>query len=246
MLRERSEAWRLGSCHDGGPAVPAPRPARLNLDATVRAALDAQDTLAAGGPPRPSTRRFWFGTLVSLLVVIAVVAWFGAGRLQRALEIGASGPAEPRRPTLGEAHRAALVDAINGLRQLQAASTPNLAYSVYASRVMFAKADVDRYLTASAPAETKDRVREVLDLHLLASAAWKARSLNAREAWESVGQDPALDLCPAARRIVDFAEQPASQSRAHTRGVAIASAIPLLWECAAERIGALERGLTGT
>jgi hypothetical protein len=247
--RELEDALRQALAAEAAPAAPstagAPArarpaaPARLDAEATLKEALAAHDALSAPAEPRPPARRFWFGVLVSALVVVAGVAWFGAGRLQDALEIGTPRPAV-RQPTVVETQRAALAQAVSGLRQLQTASTPSLGYSVYASRVMFAKSDVDRFLASGAPAEMKDRVREVLDIHLLASAAWKARNLNEPTAWESVGQDPALDLCPAARRIVDFAEQPANVSRAQARGAAIASAIPVLWECADERIAALE------
>ena len=39
---------------------------------------------------------------------------------------------------------------------------------------------------------------------------------------------------------MDSAETLANASRAQARGVAVAAAIPLLWECAAEKIAALE------
>jgi hypothetical protein len=69
--------------------------------------------------------------------------------------------------------------------------------------------------------------------------------MDSKEAWEAVGRDPAIDLCPSARRVIDFAETPANQSRAYARGLSVAGAIPLLWECAGERLNALEGAASG-
>jgi hypothetical protein len=144
-------------------------------------------------------------------------------------------------PPPAQQHRAALDEIVSSLRQLQSASTPTAPMSVYASRVGFAKADVDRFIGATAPGPERTAVREVLEIHMLAAAAWKARALDQKENWEAVGQDPAIDLCPSVKRVVDFATQPPDVSRAQARGAAVASAIPLLWECAAARIAALDR-----
>ena len=52
-------------------------------------------------------------------------------------------------------------------------------------------------------------------------------------------------LCPPLRLVADFTAQPESVSRAQARGAAVAGALPLLWECANERIAALEQTLAG-
>jgi len=113
---------------------------------------------------------------------------------------------------------------------------------VYSSRVIFARTDVDRFMASTAPGPVRAQLREVLDVHLLAVAAWRARTLDQKDVWEAVGQDPAIDLCPSVKRIVDFATQPENVSRAQSRGVAVASAIPLLWECAAQKLAVLDQG----
>ena len=122
------------------------------------------------------------------------------------------------------------------------ASSPATAQSVYSSRVIFAKTDVDRFMASTAPGPARARLREVLDVHLLAAAAWRARSLDQKDVWEAVGQDAAIEICPSVKRIVDFATQPENVSRAQSRGVAVASAIPLLWECAAQKLAVLDPG----
>jgi hypothetical protein len=129
---------------------------------------------------------------------------------------------------------------LRALKDIQTVSTPAVQYSVYSGRVAFAKADVNRYLGMAVAPELTSAVRDTMSLHVLATAAWRARTLESKDAWEAVGQDPAIELCPSARRVIDFADVPAGQSRAHARGVAVAASIPLLWECAGARLSALE------
>ena len=76
-------------------------------------------------------------------------------------------------------------------RTLQAASSPDASLSVYSSRVTYAKADVNRFLPSTASGPSRTAAREVMDIHILAEAAWKARTLEQKDAWEAVGQDPA-------------------------------------------------------
>ena len=187
-------------------AAPTRPPAAPNrdLDAVMRAAVEAED--AAAAPPETPA---------------------------------ASAPAPPP-PPLDEQQRAALGEIVKSLNKLQAGSALSTGLSVYGSRVAFAKSDVERFLESTAPGPARTGVREVLDIHLLAAAAWRARSLDEKDVWEAVGQEPAIDLCPSVRRVVDFAVQPAGVSRAQARGVALASSVPLLWECAAQKLAALE------
>jgi hypothetical protein len=139
------------------------------------------------------------------------------------------------------APRAALDEIVSSLRQLQSASNPTTPMNVYTSRVGFARADVDRFIGATTPGPQRTAVREIIEIHMLAAAAWKARALDQKETWEVVGQDPAIELCPSVKRVVDFGRQPPDVSRVQARGAAVASAIPLLWECAAAKIAALDR-----
>jgi hypothetical protein len=90
---------------------------------------------------------------------------------------------------------------------------------------------------------TRTAVTEALSLHLLAANAWRAKTLNERERWETIGDDPLAELCAGTKRLLTVSEDPANMSRAHWRGVTLAASVPLLWDCAAERLAALERGL---
>jgi hypothetical protein len=232
------------------PAPPAPRPAgprpaappKLNLDRTIRTALSEQAALAAktrriGGKPR--TRVAWLVLFTILAAGIAATIYF-AGHLEAPPETPVVASAPPP-PPLNQQQRAALDEIMKSLRQLQAASNPNSSFSVYSSRVTFAKADMDRFIGSTAPGPDRAAVREVLDIHMLAVAAWKARTLEQKDAWEAVGQDPAIDLCPSVKRVVDFSVQK-ENATAQARGVAVASAIPLLWDCAGAKIAAIDRG----
>jgi hypothetical protein len=215
-------------------------PAKLNLDSTIRTALTQQSELAAAGAARPAPRRrrTW-------LLLFAVAALGLSAAIYFGLDTGAPpGPPAAEAPAarpLDQQQRAALDETLKSLRQLQAASSAGTTLSVYSSRVIFAKSDVERFMGAMPPGPARDRVREVLDIHVLAAAAWRARSLDQKEAWEAVGQDPAADLCPSVKRVVDFAAQPENVSRAQSRGAAVASAIPLLWECAGEKLATLDQ-----
>jgi hypothetical protein len=140
--------------------------------------------------------------------------------------------------------RAALDEIVTSLRQLQADTTPSVSLNDYASRVAVTRLSVER-LASAAPEPVRVRAQEVLDLHRLAAGAWRARTIDDRAEWARVGQDPAIDLCPPVKRAVDAVSQPAGASRARARGVAVGGALLQLWECAAEKVAALERTPAG-
>jgi hypothetical protein len=182
----------------------------------------------------------WLLAVVALGATAAIYLVLGFDALPVAPVGPASAPAPA--PGVGEQQRAALDQIVRSLRQLQASSSPGTSLSVYSNRVIFARTDLDRFIGSTAEGAVRARLREVLDIHALAAAAWRARTLDQKDLWEAVGQDPAIDVCPSVKRIVDFAAQPVNVSRAQARGVAVASAIPLLWECAGQKLDALEQG----
>jgi hypothetical protein len=222
------------------PRVRAVTP-RLNVDATVKRAMDAQK--AARSAPRADTSRFWFGAVVVVLALGGVALWLGLHALDEDTRLAPRDEtaAVVAAGTTAAADRAAFADVMRALKDIQTVSTPTAPYSIYSSRVAFAKAPVQHYMSSRAAPELTSGVRDTMDLHLLAMTAWRARTLESREAWEAVGRDPALDLCPGARQAVDGADTAPGQSRPHARGVAVAAAIPQLWECAATRLSDLER-----
>jgi hypothetical protein len=217
-------------------------PARLNLDSEIRSALQQQAELTPPAPPRsprPSRGRLvWLGLF--LVIGLGAAAAIHLAGPQATLTLPSTGAPAPRP---ADPQRAALAGVVKSLRELHAVATSTTSVSVYSTRVTGAKAEAERYLIASPPGVTRTRVREALDLHILAVNAWRAKSLDQKESWESVGLDPSVDLCPPLRLVADFAAQKEKVSRAQTRGAAVASALPLLWECANERIASLEQGL---
>ena len=245
VMREALAAESKPSAPPAGPSPGVPRwsPPKLNLDTTIRTALTQQAALSAGAKrpaAAPRTRVVWL-LLFAIVGLGAAVALYFAGTAETPPATTAGSAPAPA-PPLDVQQRAALSETLKSLRTLQAASSPNTSMSVYSSRVAFAKSDVERFLVSIAPGPARRGVREVLDVHLLAAAAWKARTLEQKDMWEAVGQDPAIDLCPSVKRIVDFAAPPAENlTRAQARGVAVASSVPLLWECAAQKLAVLEQ-----
>jgi len=223
------------------PSAPA-APAKLSPDTTtIRAALSQQTAIkrqTPGTPARPAPR-----TRVVWLVLFAIVAFGAVAALYFAGAPDAPAPAPvasmPARAPLDQ--RTALNEVASSLRQLQVASSPTASLSDYSTRVSVAKAAVDRFIGSAAPGPERTLVREIMDVHMLAAAAWKARTVDQKDSWEAVGLDPAVEVCQSVKRVVDVATPPANVSRAQARGEAVASAIQLLWECAAAKLASLDR-----
>jgi hypothetical protein len=132
-------------------------------------------------------------------------------------------------------------DVVRVLRQLQSAAKPTATLNAYAGRVASTRVEIERLVASGSPL-LRTQALDVLEIHRLAASAWRARTVNEREEWARVGRDPAVELCPSVKRAVDDA---GPVSRAVPRGAAVATALPQLWECAAEKIAALGRGSPG-
>ena len=210
------------------------------------------DTTIRGALPQPMepTRAARRGSRRGLawLVLVTVVGLGAAGALYVADQpdgaLPLAGTTSPGRRSR-DPQRAALQTIARSLRDLHAVATSTTSVSVYATRVTGVKDEAEGYLSTAVPAADRTRVREALDIHLLAVRAWRARSLDQKEAWEAVGLDPSIALCPPLRLVADFANPSENVSRAQARGAAVARALPLLWECANERVAALEQTLAG-
>jgi hypothetical protein len=230
------------------PARPSPQrrpasPSKLDLDGAMRDALAAQPARLETPAARPPATRFWFGIVAAATLLVIGAAWYvlqdggGFGQTETVSVTTPVGTA----PTMTDADGAALAGMMQSLRQLQAAATPAASYATYSSRVLFAKTDFDRFMKSRVPLVVRNAVRDTLDIHALASAAWRAQSMRLPELYEAIGQDPAIETCPAVKRLADFSEQPGNQTRAHARGIAVSNAVPALWECAADKLAAVER-----
>ena len=152
-------------------------------------------------------------------------------------------PDAPSAPRLPSEQRAALEEVVKSLRQLQASTPPDSTQSVYASRVLIAKGDVEKFVQSTAPAAARTTARELIDLHLLASSTLRARSLDRKDVFEVLARDPTLSLCPEVKGVLDRASQTGSLSPEDARAAAVSAAVPKLMECARVRLAALERAL---
>jgi hypothetical protein len=205
---------------------PAPRPFR---SWPARPTPAPQPVAVAVGSARPSHGRVVWVVLILLLGTAAAV--YGIDRFAS------------RRATLPPAamSSASPGDVVRALRELQTTVKPTATLNDYASRVAAARAKIERLVAAGSPL-VRTQAHDVLEIHRLAVTAWRARMVNDGEEWARIGRDPAVELCPSVKRAVDAA---GPVSRAVSRGAAVATALPQLWECAAAKIAALDRRSPG-
>src|SRR5947209_4540342 len=220
-------------------------PARTaNVDETVRAALREQERLRddltkAAAPDRPRSRTMWLG--LAALVVLAgtgAVLYVGNAPEPESPVAAASTPSPDPGAAAAQNMAGTFGNAVRVLRRVQATSGPTTSLPSYEAHVSVAQTVVGRYLDSDAPPDVKRDARAILDLHLLAVAAWRLRAVDTPQAWEPVSRSPALDLCAPVKNVAYVAER-AGQNNAQARGRAIAGAIPLLWECASTRLAQL-------
>jgi hypothetical protein len=218
---------------------------RLDLDLTIREALDRQRADAA--EPReidepPITRRMWLAfTAVAVVGVAGSAAYwyFGASEEEDA-PTGA-----PSAPQMPSAERTALDEVVKSMRQLQASTPPDSTLPVYASRLLVTKGDVEKFSESSAPAAAKTSAREFIELHQLAVSTLRARSLDRKDTFDVLSRDPSLTLCPDVKSVLDRALQTSNLSPDDARVAAVSAALSRIFECARARLTARERALSG-
>lgn len=248
-----------------GTAKPGKRrdaPDTGTLKDALRTALDEYDTenRQRGGPgvvlrtaipvdlgpaPAPRRSRSRLAVAAALAVVVLLSAgigvWYTMQRRSASGAVSAAAPSKPVKPRLPAEERAPVTQAMSALRELQGVTRVDVPFRVYVNRVAFAKSDVDRYLQSIKDLEARSTIQEVLAIHALAAAAWRAKTINERERWEAVGDDPSVELCPPAKRLLAVGEDPQTMTRSQWRGFALAAAIPILWDCAAERVAEADK-----
>ena len=238
---------------------------RESVDDLMKLALEALDAPAPKRPPRPRPTRPVLQAMKSATPTVDVTPARSRLSLARALLIVGllvivaggwslarsnrkpGGPFITERtvaqPTLGTAARASVSHTLGALHDLQSVSRVDVPHRVYATRIAFAKTDLDRHLGGVNDPDLLSALGGTFALHRLAAKAWDAKTFNAREKWEAVGDDPAAELCPALTRLLAIGDEPAGMSRSAWRGITIAAAIPLLWDCAADRFAGLDRAV---
>ena len=229
--------------------LPGRKPDPLTLQTALRATLDALEAEKKPGSAGEHARRRRLSIAGAIGIALALAAAVGVGYGlnhlgQRPADVGAAPP--PRivvRLKPSESERVSIEHAVQALRELQSVSRVDVPYRQYFSRVSFAKGDVDRHLEAIRDTELRSALSDTMALHVLAAAAWRAKTLNEKEKWEAVGEDPSVETCAAAKRILAITDDAPNMSRAQWRGMTLAAGVPLLWDCAAERLSEVERGL---
>jgi len=233
------------------PAAPPASPAgprrerhavtRLDLDVTIREALDRQRADAAEpreAPEPPATRRIGLVLLVVALLGAAGggAYWYLSDWSEEEVETTASSG-----PKLPSEQGAALAEVVKSLRQVQSSTPPDSTFPVYSSRVLVGKTDVEKFAQSSAPQASRTSAREFMELHLLATSTLRARSLDRKDVWETLSRDPTLSLCPDVKTVLERASQTGSVSPDEAKAAAVSAALPKMWECARARLGGLER-----
>ncbi|MBI2207246.1 MAG: hypothetical protein HYU41_25735 [Candidatus Rokubacteria bacterium] len=235
-------------------------PGKESLQNALRATLSALEAERKAAPPGsrpllgtplraspPARRKKKLSVKGALGIVVLLAAAVGAGYGLRELgqppaETIVARPAPRVRIAANE--RAAVGQVMAVLRDVQSVSRTDVSYRVYFNRVSFAKGDVERSLANVKEADLRAALNDAMSVHVFAANVWRAKTLNEREKWEAVGEDPSVELCPGAKRILAIGDEPANMSRAQWRGIALAAGLPLLWDCAAERLAEVERGLS--
>jgi hypothetical protein len=231
----------------GSTSRPRAPVTRLDLDLTIREALDKQRADAA--EPRevdedPSvTRRKWLA--IAGVAVLGVVGGGAYWFLGDSSEDDDAPPAASNTPQMPPEQRTAFEDVVKSLRLVQSSTPPDSTVPVYASRVLVARGDVEKFSQSTAPTAAKTSAREFMELHQLANATLRSRSLDRTDTFEVLSRDPTLTLCPEVKGVLDRAMQTSNLSPDDAKVAAVSAALPKIWECARARLTALERALSG-
>lgn len=136
-------------------------------------------------------------------------------------------------------------DAIEALKAVQSVVSSGVTFRDYATRVLDAKVQVDRYLRTSSNHSTKRAaIGSAMRFYELASLAWGSKLSNSFDTSEVVGNairsEQGISDCPQMQQIA--AKYSGSQSA--VLGILAGEHQPAFWTCAAEKIAEAESGGT--
>ncbi len=153
----------------------------------------------------------------------------------RAIRFGSAPPKRGPSPNMTEA--------LDAVKAIQTVTRVGIAYPDYADRTLDAQVKIDQKLSADdVDPKAKALVAEAMMLYVLAGRAWHAKVADngygrAQERYENVGRDPALELCPEAKRAANAPAPPNTQRTPdYNRGANLSFSFQTLWLCASERI----------
>jgi hypothetical protein len=144
---------------------------------------------------------------------------------------------------LTDAERSALDTALAIAEDLDRSVVAGVPFRVYFNRASAAHAEAGRHLDEVKDVAPRRLLQQALMLHRLAARAWRARTLNEQDAWERIGADPTAEVCAPVRRALDSGDDPRGMPRGEWRGIVIAATLPLVWDCAADRVTEARRML---
>jgi hypothetical protein len=240
---------------------PSPTPS-VAMEAAIRAALGAQKAADAAEGDAPRRRAVIVAAVAVACLVLTGAGMFWVTQLEsgrlatspatppvRSDSAGLPAPSVPAPApapaafALSDEDRRALDVALESLRQLQSVSNTGNTVQFYRSRVEMMQERVRPFLASRAPSELREAVRDVADVHALASEIWRARLDDQPDAWARVGRSDILRSCPQIARVLEFSEQAPGVGEGRAR--VLGSAMPLLWTCSADRLARIDRLLAG-
>jgi len=154
---------------------------------------------------------------------------------------------EPPPVPEGCAHGPEASAALAALQAVQAAVVRGAKYQDFASRVSESRAAVETYLQNPAGEDggLKCVMNAGIKLYALGVDAWGARLR--KGGYETLGADPAADLCPALREKIRGArDQGLLKPTPQGQGIGVAAGLPQILTCAAERVDEAARMLNDT
>jgi hypothetical protein len=146
---------------------------------------------------------------------------------------------------MSAAERQAANEVLETLQALQAMTTGDVNPQAYGNRVANAKIQVEKYVQAGEGDRViKERVYEAMIVHLLAAAAWRAKTVNRPSEYEAVGAHPGLRFCPDLGPLLDLPSSGGvERPPAMNRGANAAENLDRIWLCAGGKVAAVEQAI---
>lgn len=101
---------------------------------------------------------------------------------------------------------------------------------------------VQPFVDSAAPEHLRAMVRDILEIHGLAATLWGSSNADATEAPRV--DERILQSCASGQRVLELSER-ARAADDLERKTMLAAALPLLWDCAAERLTQMDKVFAG-
>jgi len=134
--------------------------------------------------------------------------------------------------------KATPADALEALRDLDAAVSVGVTFQEYMRRLADTKIRIDRYLRVTRDqSKVRKLIADAMDSYEFAGAAWNAKI---SEDWVSVADDPRSGICPEIESVISQETKKALADEKiigekGMRGLVITTRVPLFWRCASRK-----------